>query len=601
MKPLARVSILVCAAFVAAPVSATVDEAWLGVQEVLSAPEDRALDEPVDDLVRAAEEIDVRRLTPQASAMVAWSISHPEQGDAAMRTAIRFDSQLPAPHFLLSSRSWQRGAYLESASHYVRGWLAAFRHEVTRRHLVMSLGIWIILGAVAAGTAAMIVMTLYTLSRTTFDALSVGDMIFARANAIVFGAVLVLLPVFAGLGPAWLVVYLFVGGWIYLAPGARGLAVGLCCFLAVVPALLETWQRSLLRVPPVTERVSVMLDERQLNPSALREFLDLKGEFDGDPLFHLILGELLRMHSAVESAKVEFQTAAVESAHDSRPYVFLGNMALEDGNVQLAIQYYDSAIDLDDRTALAYHNLSSAYDLIRRFQQGDAARARARDLAGGRSATLGVRGRDPRVRYPGVTSDDVDEFVVGLTDEGRLQVGYSAASLRSAVQLLSPTSMLFWLGAVMGGALLAARSRWFPAARQCSKCGKVYRLEDEPGESPLYCRQCVSVFLQRDLVPIEQQTAKLAQVRRWDRWVDVCRRAASVLAPGSAMIVGDRVGLGLAVGLASWTALVGLVVWTPRFLETIEPTVPTQPVIAVLAVVLAASWLRSVLGSWRRS
>jgi hypothetical protein len=307
------------------------------------------------------------------------------------------------------------------------------------------------------------------------------------------------------------------------------------------------------------------------------------------------------MHSAIESAKVEFQTAANDPGGDSRPYVFLGNIALEDGNVQLAIQNYDSAIEIDGRTVLAYHNLSSAYDLIRRFQQGDLARARARELAGGRSAALGVRGRDPRVRYPKLTADDVEAFKDSLSQEARLQLGYGASPLEPFRQLLHPVSVMFWLAALIGVALLVVRSRWFPEAKECTKCGKVYRLENEPGESPVYCRQCVSVFLQRDLVPIDQQTVKLAQVRRWDRWSNGFRRVVSAIAPGESLILGDRVALGLVLAVVSWIGVVGLAVWVPRFLSSIEPTLQVQPVIAVLVAVVALCWAWSIMASWRRS
>jgi tetratricopeptide (TPR) repeat protein len=601
MKVWAGLLITACATLAAAPVAASVDEAWLEVQEGLSASEGTALNESIDDLVRAAEEIDVRRLTPYAAALVAWSLEQPADSTNVLETAIRIDPQLPSPYFILAGQSWQRDSYLESAGYYLRGWLAMVRNEVSRRHLAMSGAIWIVLGCVATGIVTMVVIMLWTLRRTAFDAFSVGGMIFERANAIVFGSVLVLLPLVAGLGPTWLLVYLFIAGWVCLDRSQRGVAIGVCAVLAVVPALLETAQRTLLNDPPVTGRVAVMLDERQLNPSVLREFLELEEVFENDSRYHLILGELFRMHSAIESAKVEFQAATADPGGDARPYVFLGNMALEDGNVQLAIQHYDAAIDIEEQTPLAYHNLSSAYDLIRRFQQGDNARARARELAGGRSASLGVRGRDPRVRYPEVTSADVDRFVASLSEEESLQAGFGGFSLRSAVQLLSPISVPFWLGGLAGIGVLAFRSRWFPGALECTKCGKVYRLEDEPGESPVYCRQCVSVFLQRDQVPIDQQTAKLAQVRRWNRWTGLSRRLAAVLAPGSAMVINGRVMLGIAVGVVAWTSLIGLVVWVPRFLRTIEPTIAVQPVVTVLAMVFVVCWLLSILGSWRRS
>jgi tetratricopeptide (TPR) repeat protein len=600
MRPVLGVLLLGLAVLAAPPAVASVDDAWLEVQEVLAAPEGRSLQEPVDDLIREAEEIDVRRMTPYAAALVSWSLANPDADSSILEAAVAIDPELPAGYFLISRRSWREGAYLRSAGFYLKGWAASVRNEATRRHLLWSTAGWFGMGLMAASLATLLVMMLRTLRRSSFDAMTVGRMIFDRGNAVVFGLVLLLLPLFAGLGPAWLVVYLFVCGWIYLAPGQRAVAVAICVFLASVPMLAQSWQRVFLRDPPVTDRVQVMLDERQLNPSALREFLSLKEEFGGDSTYHLILGELLRMHSAIESAKLEFQAAATEPFGDARSFVFLGNMALEDGNVQLAIQFYDEAIETNGLTALAYHNLSSAYDLNRRFEQGDAARARARELAGGRSASLGVRGRDPRIRYPRVSSDDVREFISGLTEEERLRLGLGSRSWRSLQQFLSPLSVLFWGGGLVGLGLLFVRSRWFPGARECTKCGKVYRLDDEPGESPIYCRQCVSVFLQRDLVPIDQQAAKLAQVRRWDRWSTVVRRLASAIAPGATQIVQEHVIYGVVIGVVAWVCVVGATVWVPRFLEVIEPTMPVRPVTSLLVAVFLAAWIQSVIVSWQR-
>jgi hypothetical protein len=592
--------VLAAVAFAATTVGASVDEAWLEVQEVLSAPEGRSLEEHIDELIQSGQEIDVRRMTPHASALVAWSLTHPDSGDGVLEAATRVDPQLPASYFELARRSWRSGAYGDSTVTYLKGWLALFRNEVTRRSILVSIGIWLVLGVGAACVATVMAFTIRTLRRTAHDAMTVGRLVFERANAVVFGLVLLLLPLLAGLGPTWLIVYLFVVGWVYLDRRQRIVAMSCCALLLLVPFLLEAWQRALLRVPPVTDRVAVMLDERQLNPSTLREFVNLKETFDGDTLYHLILGELLRMHSALESAKLEYQTAALQPFGDARPFVILGNMALEDGNVQLAIQHYDEAIETDGRTALAYHNLSSAYDLNRRFQQGDAARARARELAGGRSASLGVRGRDPRIRYPVISSDDVDDFVATLPEEQRLQVGFSLTSWRALRQFLTPLSVVFWSGGAFGIGLLLLRLKWFGPAKECAKCGKIYRLDDEPGESAVYCRQCVSVFLQRDLVPIDQQTAKLAQVRRWDRWSAIVRRLSSVAAPGSYQLVTDRLGFGLFLGVAAWLLLLGVVVWVPRFLAVVEPTVATMPIAVALWMSALVIWLISISASWER-
>lgn len=600
MRPLRVFVPLLLATVASLPVAASVDEAWFAVQEALSASDGRSLREPVDELVNTAEEVDLRRMTPYASALVAWAQAHPEQSTEMLETAVRIDPELPAGYFLLARRAWGEGSFLASATWYLHGLGASLRFEETRRSLAVTVLIWMLLGVAATAAAGVVVLMLRTIRRTAHDAMVSGRMVFDGANAAVFGAVLILLPLFAGLGPWWLVVYLSVIGWIYLDDLQRGIAIAGCIILALLPMAAATWQRALIRVPPVTERVSVMLDERQLNPSALRELIGVREEFAGDSTYHLILGELLRMHSAIESAKVEFQAAAAEPLGDARPFVFLGNLAIEDGNVQLAIQQYDAAIATDGRTALAYHNLSSAYDLNRRFQQGDAARAKARELAGGRSATLGHRGRDPRIRYPDVSSADVKEFVASLSEEQRLVLGYGAGTWRTLRELLSPLSVVFWVSGLLGLVVLAVRLRWFPPARECTKCGKVYRLDDEPGESAVYCRQCVSVFLQRDLVPIDQQTAKLAQVRRWDRWTTIVRRVVALLAPGAYQVLRDRVWLGIGLGLVAWIALVGLTVWVPRFLAVIEPTMPTQPIVVLLGLALVGVWLQGLILSWSR-
>jgi hypothetical protein len=165
---------------------------------------------------------------------------------------------------------------------------------------------------------------------------------------------------------------------------------------------------------------------------------------------------------------------------------------------------------------------------------------------------------------------------------------------------LTPLSVVFWAGGVFGIGLFLLRFRWFGPAKECAKCGKIYRLDDEPGESAVYCRQCVSVFLQRDLVPIDQQTAKLAQVRRWDRWSAVVRRLSALVAPGSYQLVTDRLGFGLFIGVSAWLLLLGAAVWVPRFLAVVEPAVATLPISIAFVSMASVVWLVSISASWER-
>ena len=84
--------LLVCALLTASLSGASVDEAWLEVQEVLSAPEGRSFQEPIDDLINAAEETDVRRMTSYAAALVSWSHANPDGDPLVLETATIIDS-----------------------------------------------------------------------------------------------------------------------------------------------------------------------------------------------------------------------------------------------------------------------------------------------------------------------------------------------------------------------------------------------------------------------------------------------------------------------------------------------------------------------------
>jgi hypothetical protein len=117
-------------------------------------------------------------------------------------------------------------------------------------------------------------------------------------------------------------------------------------------------------------------------------------------------------------------------------------------------------------------------------------------------------------------------------------------------------------------------------------------------ESDALCSQCISVFLKRDLVAIDQQLAKQARVRRWDIVSTASRRVASALIPGSHDLAERRPWLGLATGSLAWICLLGAVVWAPWALPSVDPYLAIAPVQLILGAGFLALWLRSVIGAW---
>jgi len=84
-------------------------------------------------------------------------------------------------------------------------------------------------------------------------------------------------------------------------------------------------------------------------------------------------------------------------------------------------------------------------------------------------------------------------------------------------------------------------------ATACAKCGRPFcRRCKLSTESQTYCTQCVNIFLKKDMVAIETQMAKRAQLGRRQTLLAWESRLVDVVVPG----------LGLATTGAVWPAVV---------------------------------------------
>jgi tetratricopeptide (TPR) repeat protein len=509
------------------------------------------------------------------------------------------DQELPSTYFLTARWSWESGHYLAAFRSYVAGWWAVFLFEPTRRMMAAGVAGWALFALGWALVLAAAVQALFYLPRLVHDAGELARLVLRPVNAGVLAVAIVLLPLLGGFGPLWLTMYLFALSWGYMGFGRRVTGAVATVALAAVVPILVVWQASMLRWPSLLDRADSMLAERRIDFPTLREFADLETSLEDVPEFHLVLGELHRMHGEIDLARIEFQRANLLNDGDAVPLIFLGNLSLEDGDVQLAIEQYSRAIELDPSTALGYRNLSVAYDQSRRFQDGDAARNAAKEIAGPGWETVGLRGRDPRIRFPRLGSAQIRDLARTAPPDVRLQAGTGPLIDRFFAELLSPWSMVFWIPGVIGLVVLGVRDRWMWTAQMCSKCGKVFcpRCKTETGSDTL-CSQCISVFLKRDVVAVDQQAAKVARVRRWGMWTAALRRIAGLLIPGSQSLLTGNPVVGYVSGFVAWFCLLGALLWAPMVLPGMEPFASPLPIQAVLLVVFLGVWLRGAVVAW---
>jgi hypothetical protein len=599
MRRSLRIAVMMLA--FAAVAEASLMDTWQEVQEQLAAGDAGGAERVIEVLQDQAAELGVRRMPGFAAALVAWAEAHPgADGEAMLRTARRLDPQFPGSYFLEARWERQRGSFLGSLKAQLAGWYAVLRFEPVRRPFVAWMALWVIFAVALSQTSMMLAVVLRNIRSLIHDVRALGGVLFQPANAWVFTGVVLLLPLFAGLGPIWLGVYLFIGCWIYLSLPLRIWAVAACVLMVFFVPSLEWVQEKVLHSRPLPSRLVTVLEERQIDPASLRELAELEPDLAETASFHLVLGELLRMHGEPGLARIQFQKAVVSDPGAARAQVFLGNLALEEGDAQRAVQIFNSAIEADPSDPFAYHNLSLAFDLTRRFEEGDAARARARQYKGADGPDNGLRGLDPRIRFPRLGRAEVEQLesdLAALRGEGGAEPSAASELTRG---VLDPLSLVFVVGLVMGLLLLAVRSRAYPPAHECTKCGKTYRLETGFGESTVYCPQCVSVFLKRDVVSIEGQTAKLKHIRAWEQLSVLGRRLAGLVFPGIPYYFGGRVVRGVVFSFVTFFLLTGALVWAPRVMPLIEPLAsPRQPQILML-VLVAFFVLRSTTMSWER-
>jgi tetratricopeptide (TPR) repeat protein len=583
-----------------APVAgANLLDTWQEVQESLAAGDADAAERSIQVLQDQAAELEVWRMPAFAAALVSWAETNPgAPGEAMVRAARELDPDYPSSYFLEARWQRGRGATMDAIRSYAAGWKALLFFEPTRRVVTAMFVMWTTFSIAITFLVMMVAVTLRYLRGLAHDARELGGVLFQPANAWVFTFVVLLLPLFAGLGPLWLLVYLFCSTWIYLSVRLRVWAVIACFTLIFLVPVLSWVQNRLLQAPTLADRVEVMLDERTIDYSTLRDVVDLEPTLAEIHPFHMILGELFRMHGEPGLAKIQFQKASAADPEDVRAMVFVANLALEEGDSQRAVQILTSALEIDAQNAYVYHNLSLALDLNRRFEEGDVARIRAREFKGSTSAENGLRGLDPRIRFPRLGAADVAQLETYLDVQARPAGADQPPPMNQPKHLLAPLSLVFAIGIVFGAGMLLIRHRSFRAGKECTKCGKVYRLETGFGESSVFCPQCVSVFHKRDVVSIEQQTSKLRGIRNWERLTVLGRRLGGLLFPGSPYYLSDRLVRGVLFSFVIWFLATGALIWIPTFLPMIEPIADFQPIRIGMVALAGLMVLRSATMNW---
>ncbi len=590
----------------AAPAAADVPlaELWYGVQRSVQRGAVEELSERVGELRRAARSTGAERLSTYAAALAMWARTHRGTGgEAALAAALELDRRCAEARWLQARWAWEEGRYGAATVALARGVASALADPWTRRDVAGSLVVWFALAAVAAGLVWMTLAAGRYLPEVLHDGMELGRTIFSPANAWVFAVALAVLPLLAGLGPVWLVAYLLGLALPYMR--RREVAAALVAWLvatAAVPAV-ELWkQRGLVQPSPLVRAVTA-LDSGIVDTMLLDELLGLAPELRGKPSYHMLAGELLHLHGELAGAHEQMRLVTVYAPERPDPHIWLGNIALEEGDVGLAIQQFGIAVEKDPRSAVAHYNLSVALDQAHLFERADEARSRASAL-GIANADVAYRSVDGmRIAYPRDQHRILADLRASLNDAQRVALGLVPPPLSLREGLASPFTLAVGAPVVLGLVLLGVRRAGMPwRARSCLRCGKVFCERCKTStESQAYCTQCISVFLKRDAVALDQQAAKLQQIRRHEARRRLVRRVLGTVLPGAGAVVAGAPWRGLLLLLGAALGVTGLLVWLPGFAPAVAGSAPLVPVRLALLAWLALVWAVGIRWAWREA
>ena len=597
---------LVAVILVWLPISAgavnPVTDTWYRVQQALRSNDVESLPDLVADLQAVSGEFGLQRMPPYARALTAWAVQHPTDGGRqVLELALRLDSGSSEARFLQARWRWQDGDFVSATVAYLRAWWACAADVVTRQMLIRSLGVWLLASVLLVCLGGVVLQVFRFLPQVYFDARRLAGRLFSGGNAVALAVALVALPVLAGLDPLWWLAYMFGLAWHYMRPAEKSAAGVVWLALVLLVPAMEWWRAGALDQVSLARKVAVVLDNHRYDPVVVQEFAELESELGSSSLYRVLLGRLQWQHGDQVAAEMQFQRGKLAAPEDPLPVLMLGNLAFEAGDVHLAEQRYRSAVLGDDGFAIAHYNLSLALDHNYHFSEADTERQRALEVGDEEFRSLISRRQQGSVLYPEINRDTVKTLVEQLPRQMRYTLGLVDPPPKPLEWISNLHSLAFFLTGLFGVLLFLARRKRLSLAQGCVRCGKVFCPEEKAStESSTYCSQCISVFLKRGMVSIEQQAAKMSRIRAWERRTTLVRRATAMVFPGGGMVLNGQWWLGLTVTFFASLCLGLTFGWMPLHFREMLPDATGTPIQVILIAVFLYLWIYSIRRSWHR-
>jgi tetratricopeptide (TPR) repeat protein len=270
--------------------------------------------------------------------------------------------------FILQHKPWDITGII---GEYVNGVVQTMQHIWMLLYGVGAGLLWMV-GAIGIATLLMILtMTLRYTPRLRHFLYETGKGKLSRLALSVLVAVILIGPIWFGLGAAWLMIWWIVIFWIFMTNRERGIAVVFIILVSSAGLWLPLWISVIQSKESAS--ITVMSNSTRKAIGIISETLipvDL-GDDQRNGRVAMALGLQYRQSQQYDHARRYYERAMRLIPEDPRVLIDLGNIYFLEDKINEAISRYQQALTLDPNSVEAHYNLAQAYREKFLFNKGE--------------------------------------------------------------------------------------------------------------------------------------------------------------------------------------------------------------------------------------
>jgi tetratricopeptide (TPR) repeat protein len=526
----------------------------------------------------------------------------PELAAWAEKASRDLDGRSPSVAFLEADRAARAKGWGSAVPLALQGFARAFTNY--RTNTLSRADLIVVAAGAVAVTALLLALALFIRygRSAAHDFREMLSTRFHGGSVSVLAFALLFLPLFAWLGPMWLMFYWFAIFFGYAGWSERVAIIIVLILLALAPLALDYAANLIAGIDSPVVAAAISSEYDSYEPDTLRRLQDLIAVVPDDPTLHVLIGNLQAFEGMDDQANVHYRRAIQLRPSYAGAHVNLGNLMYLNNEFQAAMTEYEKAEAADPKLATAFYDHSVAAGETYKFDlQGQMLeRARAADGSFVERTT-----RNPPTQ----------KIVMYKPSVGEAWAISDLVSRRAAARALFGNYSTFdpmraALNPVTAGALsslfLALLFFFFRKSGQyanaCIKCGRTFCHRCKSArESTTYCTQCIHIYLKRDGVSLDTKRQKLEEVAGHQTGVTRRNRIFATFLPGSAQLMEGRTVTGI-LGVFLFALLVVTAFFVGRLGPAMGPVANVaQTLVRGGAIALAVLlWLVLSLPVYRR-